>query len=167
LGPVDVELALDRIDWKILTALEDDGRQSFAELGERVGLSKSPCWSRVRALEQSGVIQGFKAQLSPQALGFAVQCFVQVRIEFGSHTAFEEAVLAHPAVMECHTTAGDGDYLLRIFARTVEHLDSILRYELSKLPGVQRFSSTICLKKIKSDSSLAAWASAPRPAGRD
>lgn len=154
---------MDRIDWKILTALEEDGRQSFTELGDRVGLSKSPCWSRVRALEQAGVIQGFKVQLSPPALGFAVQCFVEVRIEFGSHTAFEEAVLAHPAVMECHTTAGDGDYLLRIFARTVEHLDSILRYELSKLPGVQRFSSTICLKTIKGEASLAAWAAASRP----
>lgn len=158
---------MDRIDWKILSALEVDGRQSFAELGDRVGLSKSPCWSRVRALEQAGVIEGFRAQLNPQALGFAVQCHVQVRIEFDSHTAFEEAVLAHPAVIECHTTAGDGDYLLRIYARSVEHLDSLLRYELSRLPGVQRFASTICLKTIKSNGSLATWASTPRAPGRN
>ena len=65
---------MDRIDWKILVELESDGRLSFADLSERVGLSKSPCWARVRDLEATGAIQGFGAQVNAAALGLAVQC---------------------------------------------------------------------------------------------
>lgn len=149
---------MDRIDWKIIGELESDGRLSYAELGERVGLSKSPCWNRVRELEQQGVIEGYGAQLSSTSLGLAVQCFVDVSIRFDAHEAFETAVLEHPAVIECHTTAGESDYLLRVFAHSVERLDDLLRYELSKLPGVERMSTTICLKTIKPRSPLSAWA---------
>src|SRR3546814_15860774 len=74
---------MDRLDWKIIAALEENERQSFAELGETVGLSKSPCWSRVRSLEEGGVIQGYSARLDPFALGLEVQSFVEVRIKIG------------------------------------------------------------------------------------
>lgn len=150
----------DKLDWKILGELERDGRQSFAELGERVGLSKSPCWSRVRNLEGKGVIQGYTARLDPLALGLAVQSFIEVRIHFDAHEEFEAAVMKHPAVIECHTTAGDNDYMLRIFAKSVEHLDDLLRHELSKLPGVHRLATVICLKTIKRRSPLTEWARA-------
>lgn len=150
----------DRIDRKILSQLEANGRLSYADLGERVGLSKSPCWSRVRELERHGTISGYAAQLEPVALGLAVHCIVEVRIDFSCHSEFEAAVLAHPAVIECHTTAGDGDYILRVYARSVEHLDELLRHDLSKLPGVHRLSTNICLKTIKSRGSLAEWAAA-------
>lgn len=149
---------MDKIDWKILTELEHDGRMSFADLSERVGLSKSPCWSRVRELETQGLIEGFYGRINPAALGLAVQCYASVRIKFDSHAEFEAAVVAHPAVMECHTTAGDSDYLLRIYARSLDHLDDLLRFELSKLPGVHRLSTTICMKTIKAQSSVARWA---------
>ncbi|MBL0916834.1 MAG: Lrp/AsnC family transcriptional regulator [Sphingopyxis sp.] len=149
---------MDRLDWKIVDALEQDGRQSFAELGETVGLSKSPCWSRVRSLEEQGVIQGYAARLDPVALGLAVQSFVEVRISLDAHTEFEAAVMAHPAVVECHTTAGDSDYMLKIFARSVDHLDELLRYDLSKLPGVHRLATVVCLKTIKQQGRLAEWA---------
>lgn len=157
---------MDRIDWKILSELEQDGRISFAELGERVGLSKSPCWSRVRELENDGAIQGYSAQVNPTALGLAVQCYAFVRITLDGHEAFEQAVSAHPAIIECHTTAGDSDYLLRIFARSVDHLDDLLRHELAKLPGVHRLSTTVCLKTIKSRAPLTRWAAAPAAGGR-
>lgn len=149
---------MDRQDWKIVDALEQDGRQSFAELGETVGLSKSPCWSRVRSLEEQGVIRGYAARLDPVALGLAVQSFVEVRISLDAHTEFEAAVMAHPAVVECHTTAGDSDYMLKIFARSVDHLDELLRYDLSKLPGVHRLATVVCLKTIKQQGRLAEWA---------
>lgn len=157
---------MDRIDWKILSELESDGRMSFTELSERVGLSKSPCWTRVRELEAGGAIQGYGAQIDPAALGLAVQCFAAVRISLDGHEAFETAATAHPAIIECHTTAGDSDYLLRIFARSVEHLDDLLRHELSKLPGVHRLSTTVCLKTIKSRSPITHWARLPDAAGR-
>jgi Lrp/AsnC family leucine-responsive transcriptional regulator len=91
---------MDKLDWKIVAALERDGRQSYADLGEQVGLSKSPCWSRVKNLEESGVIEGYAARLDPIAIGLAVQSFVEVQIRFDAHTDFEAAVLAHPAVVE-------------------------------------------------------------------
>ncbi|MCW3836930.1 Lrp/AsnC family transcriptional regulator [Sphingomonas canadensis] len=151
---------MDKLDWKILGELERDGRQSYAELGEHIGLSKSPCWSRVRNLEEGGVIQGYTVRIDPEALGLAVQSFVHVRIKLDAHEAFEAAVMAHPAVIECHTTAGDGDYLLRVFAQSVGHLDDLLRQDLSKLPGVHRLASTICLKTIKRNGPLTGWAGA-------
>ena len=146
---------MDRIDWKIVTALEEDGRISFAELSEKVGLSKSPCWNRVRDLRKAGVIAGYGARLDPHALGLGVQCYISVTIGFDTHGDFEKAVCEHAAIMECHTTAGASDYLLRLYARSVEHLDELLRHEISKLPGVQSSSTTICLKTIKSNGSLA------------
>jgi Lrp/AsnC family leucine-responsive transcriptional regulator len=149
---------MDRLDWKIVAAIEEDGRQSFAELGEAVGLSKSPCWSRVRNLEARGIIQGYSARLDPFALGLEVQSFVEVRISLDAHADFEAAVMEHPAVFECHTTAGDSDYMLKIFARSVDHLDELLRHDLSKLPGVHRLATVVCLKTIKQQGRLAEWA---------
>lgn len=145
---------MDRIDLNIASALEADGRISFAELAEQVGVSKSPCWNRVRMMREAGVITGFAARLDPAALGLGVQCYISVTIAFDAHTEFERAVCEHPAITECHTTAGASDYLLRLFAQSVEHLDDLLRHEIAKLPGVQSSSTTICLKTIKSNGSL-------------
>ena len=157
---------MDRLDWKIIAALETDGRQSSAELVEHIGRSTSPCWSRVKNLEDSGVIEGYAARLDPVALGLAVQSFVEVQIRFDAHTEFEAAVLAHPAVVECHTTAGESDYMLKIFARSAEHLDDLLRHNLSKLPGVQRLKTVVCLKTIKRQGNLSEWAQTTEGRGR-
>ncbi|MEO9468479.1 Lrp/AsnC family transcriptional regulator [Parasphingorhabdus sp.] len=150
---------MDRLDWKIASALEENGRMSFADLGEQVGLSKSPCWTRVRELERRNVLLGYGAHVNPGAIGLGVQCYIAIRIGFDTHAKFEAAVAEHPAIFECHTTAGDSDYMLRVYARSVEHLDDLLRHEISKLPGVQSSSSTICLKSIKQRASLARWGS--------
>ncbi len=155
---------MDRIDWKIVGTLENDARISFAELGERVGLSKSPCWTRVRELERRGVIRGFRACLDPQGLGLGVQSYIFVKIGFDAHDKFESAVIDHPAIVECHTTAGESDYLLRVHARSVEHLDELLRHEISKLPGVLGSATTVCLKTIKNQGTLAQWAESQRQA---
>ncbi len=149
---------MDRIDWKIIEVLEEEGRISYAELGDRVGLSKSPCWARVRDIEQNGTIDGFGAKINPQSLGLNVQCYISVTIDFETHTEFETAVLNHPAIVECHTTAGESDYLLRVFSQSVEHLDGLLRHDIAKLPGVQSSKSTVCLKTIKHRTSLSKWA---------
>lgn len=75
-------------------------------------------------------------------------------------------MLAHPAVVECHTTAGDSDYMLKIFARSADHLDELLRHNLSKLPGVQRLKTVVCLKTIKRHGELTAWARTSEDRGR-
>ena len=140
---------MDRHDRAILVALEADARQSFGAIAERVGLSKTPCWTRVQALEQRGTITGYRAVVDPHALGLKLSAYVQVTIEFGMHEAFETAVIAHPAILDCYTTAGAGDYLLHVITSDVERLDKLLREDLCMLPGVSRFSTTICMKKIK------------------
>ena len=142
-------VSLDNYDLSILRALEEDARQPFAALAERVSLSKTPCWNRVRELERRQVIRGYHAAIDPRALGLSLTSFVQVRVEFGRHGEFDRAVREHPAIIECFTTAGEEDYLLKVVSADVEHLDSLLRDELCRLPGVARFSTTICLKRIK------------------
>lgn len=149
---------MDQLDHTIINLLEIDGRMSFAELAQEAGLSKTPCWSRVKRLREEGVITGFSAQLNPTALGLGVQCYISVTIRFDAHAEFEAAVCDHPAIVECHTTAGSSDYLLRLYATSVEHLDDLLRHEIAKLPGVQSSATTICLKTIKSGGSLSALA---------
>lgn len=145
---------LSRTDLSILRVLEADARISFAALAERVGLSKSPCWTRVQALEKQGVITGYHARLDPKAVGKGLTVFALATVDFAQAEAFEAAVLKHPAITECHSTAGAGDYLLRVVAADVEALDHLLRQDLSRLPGVQRYTTTVCMKAIKAGGGL-------------
>lgn len=145
---------LDKLDIAILRHLEADGRLSYAELGERTGLSKSPCWKRVQALEAAGVIQGYSARLDPQALGLTTLAFVQVSVGFDRHAAFEAATVAHPAVLSCHATVGATDYLLHIAMPSMAALDAFLRETLWTLPGVERFTTTLAMRAIKDKGAL-------------
>ena len=147
---------LSRIDLSILRILEADARISFAALAERVGLSKSPCWSRVQALEKQGVITGYRARIDAKAVGKGLTVYALATVDFARAEPFEAAVLRHPSIIECHSTAGAGDYLLRIVAADVADLDTLLRKELSQLPGVQRYTTTVCMKAIKEDGLLMA-----------
>ena len=149
---------LDKYDLAILASLERDGRQSFVDLAEEVGLSKTPCWTRVQALEKNGTIRGYHADIAPQLLQLKLTAYIQVMIDFGRRAEFEAAALANPAVIECLSMAGEADYLLKVVCEGVDTLDDLLRYNLSLLPGLQRSTTMICLKTIKSRSSLTAAA---------
>ena len=138
-----------RIEQRILSALEKDARLSFSELGTQVGLSKTPAWARVRDLEQRGLISGYHAEISPSGLGLEIHAFVHVTIRSVASEAFEVAVNAHPAVLECYTTAGDADYVLHVLVASASSLDALLRFELSRMPGVESISTTVALKTIK------------------
>jgi Lrp/AsnC family leucine-responsive transcriptional regulator len=140
---------MDVLDLAILASLERDGRQSFAALAENVGLSKTPCWTRVQELEKSAAIRGYRADIDPRALGLGVHAFVQVMIDFSRRAEFETAVLENAAILECYTTAGEADYVLKIICRDVDDLDDLLRFNLSLLPGLQRSTTIICLKAVK------------------
>lgn len=150
---------MDRIDRAILASLEQDGRQSFGAIADDVGLSKTPCWNRIQNLRETGVIRGYRAVLDHGALGLKLFAFCEVTIDFSRHADFEKAVMAHPAVIECFTTAGEADYLLQVVTSDVERLDGLLRDEIRRLPGVQRFSTLICLKRIKEGGPLTSAAS--------
>jgi Lrp/AsnC family leucine-responsive transcriptional regulator len=140
---------LDKTEIALLRALENDARLSFAELGEKVGLSKTPCWSRVHDLEKRGIIKGYRAEVDPAAIGLHIHAFVQVTIEAVKHAEFEAAAARHSSVVQCFATAGDGDYLLQVLVSGISDLDQLLRLEISRLPGVQRITTTVCVKTIK------------------
>jgi Lrp/AsnC family leucine-responsive transcriptional regulator len=140
---------MDKIDRVLIRLLERDGRLSYAELGERAGLSKAACWKRVQALEAQGVIKGYRAELDAAALGLTTLAFVQVSVAFDRHEAFERAVAAHPSVMACHATVGATDYLLQVIMPDMAALDDFLRQSLWRLPGVERFSTTLAMRAIK------------------
>jgi Lrp/AsnC family leucine-responsive transcriptional regulator len=146
---------LDALDHKIVSALEADARISFAALADLVGLSKTPCWKRVKALEEAGVIRGYRTILDPAQLGFGLEAFVQVSIDVELFEAFETAVRGHPLIWRCHATTGEADYLLHILATDMAALDRLLRQELNRLPGVRHTMTSMSTREIKSDISFA------------
>ena len=152
---------MDRTDRILLSALELDGRQSLTALAERINLSKTPVWSRVHALENAGTIEGYRAILNPHAIGLQINAFVHVVTRSAEDHAFQPAVVAHPSILACYSTAGEEDYVLHVVAKDVEALDRILRKEISRLPGVERCRTTICMAAIKQGGSLM-QAAAPR-----
>ena len=146
---------LDRIDQRIIRLLEENSRLSFAELAEQVGLSKTPCWKRVKALEDAGVIRGYGLAVDPAKLGFGLEAFVHVAIAPESYSAFEAAVVRHPLIRRCHATTGEDDYLLQIIAVDMAELDVLLREEINRLPGVRRTVTSMVTREIKTASRLA------------
>ncbi|MER8754516.1 Lrp/AsnC family transcriptional regulator [Mesorhizobium sp. M0976] len=156
-------MLLDAVDRKIVAALERDARISFAALADEVGLSKTPCWKRVKALEDAGVIRGYSTRIDPAKLGFGIEAFIQVSIDFELSDAFEAAVQKHPLIRRCHATTGEADYLLQIVTVdllqivTVDMmaLDRMLREELSRLPGVRRTITSMAMREIKGGISFA------------
>jgi len=140
---------VDKTDIKLLRQIEMDGRQSFAVLGERVGLSKTPCWQRVQKLEAAGVIRGYRARIDPKKLGLDLYAFVHATINASKYTEFETAVLRHPSILQCFSTAGEADYVMHVLVRDISALDELIRREIAHLPGVERTLTTVCMKTIK------------------
>ncbi len=150
-APAQRNDVLSKTDMAILALLESDARLSYADLGEAVGLSKSSCWKRVQALERDGVLRGYRALIDPAAAGLTTVAFVAVTVTFDQHAAFETAAIGHRLILACHATLGEADYLLRVITPTMAELDDFLRQELWRLPGVQRFTTTMAMRTIKSD----------------
>ncbi|MNJ39643.1 Leucine-responsive regulatory protein [compost metagenome] len=148
---------MDRIDRKILAELQKDGRLSVTELAERVGLSLSPCHRRVRALEASGVLLGYRAQLDPGALGlnFSAMVFATLR-EGDRHAveAFETALIDIPQVVDAQRLFGEPDYLLHVIAQDLPAFQRLYDESLSTLPNVQRLTSTLVMKRVIQDRPL-------------
>ncbi|MCC2617562.1 Lrp/AsnC family transcriptional regulator [Aestuariibacter halophilus] len=140
---------MDKTDLKLVASLEQQGRISFASLGEQVGLSKSPCWKRVNEMENAGVITGYQAKLDPFALGLHIHALVHVVVDFERYQAFEAAIEAHTAVRACYAVTGEYDYVVEVFARDIDDFDQLLRANLSKIPGVQRFQTAIATRTVK------------------
>ncbi len=148
---------LDDTDRRILRALAAEGRLSNADLAGRVGLSPSPCWKRVRALEARGVIQGYGARLNRAALGFPETVLVNVTLESHSEDTlarFGEALAAVPEVMQADLVTGDHDYLIRVAVAGTRHYENFLRDALYLIPGIRHSRSSFVLRELKSETSL-------------
>jgi Lrp/AsnC family leucine-responsive transcriptional regulator len=151
------KLVLDSMNVRILDELQEDCSLTNVELAERVGLSPSPCLTRVRALEDAGVILRRVALLDPIKLGASVSVFIQVTLERQTESqldAFESAVARFPEVMECYLMTGDSDYLLRVVVTDTLALQHFIVDRLSKTRGVANIRSSFALKQVKYKTAL-------------
>lgn len=140
---------MDNKDKKIVAGLERDGRISFSLLGEHVGISKTPCWNRVKSLQEQGIITGYSALIDPSKIGLKIRALVHVVVDFDQYKAFEKGINQHKSVRSCHAVTGEFDYVLEVLAKDVDHFDQLLRGELSRLPGVMRFNTSISTRMVK------------------
>ena len=148
---------LDRIDRRILTALQRDARIANQDLADQVGISASACWRRVRLLESAGVIQRYAAVLDPVRLGLPVSILINVSLEKQGEKAlqvFESAVGEWPEVMECYLMTGDADYLLRVVCADLAAYERFVLEHLAKAPGVSSIRSSFALKQVKYSTAL-------------
>lgn len=148
---------LDRFDKAILQALQHDGRISNSALAERVSLSESACLRRVRALEDSGLIEGYIALLNQQKAGCPVDVFVNITLDRQDEMdlrKFEDTVRKIPEVMECYLMTGDYDYLVRVVVADTADFERLHSKHLTRLPGVARVHSSFALRTIQKSREL-------------
>ena len=143
---------LDEIDLRILHDLQADGRMTNVELARRVGISAPPCLRRVRALEESGYIRGYHADLAPTSLGYNVMVFAQVGLHSQAEpdlVAFETLINGWHEVRECHMLAGETDFLLKIVAADWETYQGFVTEKLTAAPNVANVKSALTIRASK------------------
>lgn len=148
---------MNKIDKKILAHLQTEGRLSVTELAERVGLSVSPCHRRVKVLEDTGVIQGYRAQLKPELVGLNFSAIIFVTLKDGNRDslhAFEAAIIDIPQIVQAQRLFGDPDYLLQIMTTNLASFQKLYDEKLSAIPSIQRLTSTIVMKDVVSGRAL-------------
>jgi Lrp/AsnC family transcriptional regulator len=149
-------LSMDAIDRKILAVVQEDASLSVAEIGQRVGLSSTPCWKRLQRLEADGVITGRVALVAPEKIGLGITVFVSV--ETGDHSndwlkRFADVVSAMPEVMEFYRMAGDVDYMLRVVVPDIAGYDTFYKKLIAAVP-LKNVTSRFAMERIKSTTAL-------------
>ena len=150
-------MKINRSDHAILSVLQSDGRISNVDLADRVNLSESACLRRVRALEKSGLIKGYTAQVDQTKVGLPVDVFVNITLghqDLAELNAFEEAVQQIPEVMECYLMTGEHDYVLRVVVADVNDYARIHQKYLTRLPGIDRVNSSFALRTVRKTNQL-------------
>lgn len=148
---------LDAVNARILALLQDDGRMTNAKLSEKLGMSETPCWRRLKRLEESGIIEGYQARLNRRKLGLGVMAFVQLRCSEHDQAAtaeFQRIVETTPNILSCHNTTGADDFLLIVVARDLDDYSSFVDSTLRRLPAVTSIRSNLSLKEMKASSKL-------------
>lgn len=144
-------VALDRTDAKILQLLARDGRISWRDLAERIGLSLTPTLRRIRRLEKEGVISGYAARIDELRLGFGITMYVLVTLERQTEETlkvFERRIADVPEVMSCYLMTGEADYILRIVVADLESYQRFMLDVLTRIPGVSRIQSSLTIKPV-------------------
>lgn len=148
---------LDEIDYAILDVLQRDAGLSNGEVASKVGLSASPCWRRIRRLEEAGVITKRVALLNAQALGLETVVFASIKLTAHARDSlpqFEAAVMRYPQVMECYTVSGGVDYLLKVVTHDIRGYEQFLRDHLLQMPAVAEVHSRIAITEVKRSTAL-------------
>lgn len=148
----DSNIHLDKFDLKILQALQRDARISLQALSEQVGLTSSPCWARIKRMEQAGVIEGYGVRLNAERVGLPETVIVQLTLDSHSDQAlvkFGRALEAIPEVLEAFLVSGDYDYYVRIAVSSTRDYERLLREKLYKIPGIRHSQSSFVLRQLK------------------
>ena len=157
-------MKLDRYDCQILEILQEDGRMNNQDLAERIGLSPSPCLRRVRALEDAGLIVGYRAHLDARKLGLTLMALIHISMDI--HTPerfanFEAEIAVLPEVLECLLITGqDADYQIKVAVRDMDHYQSLLLNRITRIAGVPGVHSSFVLRRVLDKTALMVQASA-------
>ena len=164
-------ILLDRKDHAILAALQRDSRQTVQQLAAAVGLTSTPCWKRVKAMEAAGVIRAYGAVVDRESVGLALCVLAEVNLSQhteGTVRDFERAVAACPQIVACYSTTGGADYSIKVLVPDIRSYESFLHETAFRLPGVTHIRSSVVLKEVKVEAGLplatSAGAGAPRAA---
>lgn len=144
-------IALDRIDSKILQVLSREGRISWRDLAERIGLSLTPTLRRIRRLEESGLIAGYAARFDEDRLGLGITMFISVTLDRQTEETlkvFERRIADVPEVMSCHLMTGEADYLLRVVVADLATYQRFMLDVLTRIPGVSHIQSSLAIKPV-------------------
>lgn len=161
------EFTLDAWSLRILQELQRDARQTLQQIADTVGLSPTPCWRRIKAMEDAGVIRGYSALVDRTQVGLPLLVVVEVNLSQHSEElvqGFERAVAAEPAIVRCLSTTGQADYILTVMMRDIAAYERFLHATLFKLPGVTHVRSSIVLKEVKAEVRLPVAAPGEREA---
>jgi DNA-binding Lrp family transcriptional regulator len=147
-----MQIEIDQADRALLKALQDDARLTTSELAQLTQMSQSPCWRRVKRLEEAGLIAGYHARLDRRALGYGVMAFVTISIEGQDeeHSLdFERAVREIPEVVMCHGVSGPEDFVMVVVARDLDAYSALMQQKLRRLPGVKMMRTSFSLQEVK------------------
>ncbi len=146
----------DEIDKKILRLLRENARLTTQEIADKVGLSQTPCWSRIKRLEDAGIISGYVALLNSEAIGRPLSVIIEINLDMHDDDkieTFSRHLAQLPEVTDAYLTTGEYDYVIIAAVEDTEDYEQFLRKRLLKFPGIRHARSTFCLRRLKRDAS--------------
>jgi Lrp/AsnC family transcriptional regulator, leucine-responsive regulatory protein len=152
-------MTLDRTDWGLLEELQRDGRASYADLARAVAMSPSAVAERVRRLEESGVIAGYRATIDPDRVGLQVMAFVRLRYPNGNYRPFHALLDSTPEVVEAHHVTGEDCFVLKVVARSMRHLEEVN----GRISGLGAVTTSVVYSSPLTGRAIAAGAATPTP----